>query len=379
MNNRILAGDMWVVHNFGDANARYQNFLATGKPRFERFFDSLLLYDEVIVPTDDFLSVAVLVGVMGVEPILALVESGALQIVRTKGFLAYVGNGGGLLGSNVSRPGGIRLPISAHLDEAMFEVMIGLNNVDKKAAQRLTDAFMPITREKALSIDDKTVRAEIYHNILESDTLRAAFSGGDLSRIPGINPNEVRTYDALSGSAEDEDQIALLLRLAHATLEIHLAAYADCRDLSTANPIGELIRAKQQSNGSLHSGMLTIKELADIPSTVDWVLEDPKRLNNLVKLRETPAGRGFREWIHEVVDDKNDEIAKAYVALLRREPRTASLPARLVRFLMTSGWSVLEPISGTAASMVDGFVVDRFLAARSPKFFIDQLTRLPKQ
>ncbi|RWR04188.1 hypothetical protein [Paenirhodobacter populi] len=378
MTTRILAGDMWVVYNFGDPNTRYQNFLSIGKPRFERFLDSLLLYDEVIVPTDDFLSVAVLVGVMGVEPILALAESGSLQIVRTKGFLAYVGNGGGLLGSNIARCSKGGIPISSHMDEAIFEIMSGMNNVDQKAAQRLTDAFIPLTRERALSVDDKIIRAEIYHDILESDTLRAAFSGTDLARLPGISPKEVRTYDALSETTDDEDQISLILRLAQATLEIHLATYADCRDVSTSNPIGQLLKAKQQAAGSLHSGIFTLKELADIPSTVDWVLEDSQRLKKLLKLRESSAGRAFRNWIHDVVDDKDGDVAKAYVSLLRSEPATTSLPARIMRFLVTSGWAACEPISGTALSVVDGFIADKFLASRSPKFFIDRLARLSK-
>ncbi len=378
MTNRIFAGDMWVGYNFGDPNKRYQNFLLSAKPKFERFFDSLLLYDEVVLPTDDFMSLAVLVGVLGIDPVLALVETGSLKIVRTKGFLAYVGNGGGLLGSTLLASDKRKLPVSGHMDETLYEIMIGIDNVDNNAAQRLTDAILPVVREKALSVDDQFIRTEIYRDILESDTLRATFANADLSRLPGIGPRDVRVYDMYSEPTANEDKISLLLRLAQATLEMHLASFSDCRDISTSNPIERLLNAKRQREKSTHSAMFRLKELAEIPTTVDWVLESPQRLEKLLKLRETSSGKAFRDWMHNAVGDENDDIAKSYVSLLRNEPSTKSLPARVVRFLATSGWAAIEPITGTAAAIFDGFLADKFLATRSPKFFIDRLAGLPK-
>lgn len=80
--------------------------------------------------------------------------------------------------------------------------------------------------------------------------------------------------------------------------------------------------------------------------TNNSVLESPERLEKLLKLRETSSGKAFRNWMHNAVGDENDDIAKSYVSLLRNEPSTTSLPARVVRFLATSGWAAIEPITG---------------------------------
>ena len=365
---------MWIVHNFGDMNDRYKKFLQNGKPRFQKFLDSLLLYDEVVIPTDDFLSVAALVGVLGPHPVLSLAESGSLQIVRVKGFLSYVGNGGGLIGASVFRPGRGHLPVSASMDNALHEVLSGLDNVDAAMATRLTDAVVPLTIEKAASVEDKIIREEIYRDISQSETLRAVFDNHDLSLLPGIEPAGVRTFDAQAAPPDREDKIALLLRLAQSILEMQLASYSNCRDIASGNPVGQLLRAKQDAK-SLHSGYLSLQEIADIPQTVDWILAAPDGINRIIKMRETAAGRAFRKWMRETPDG---EIAKAYVSLLRSEPNTSSLPVRALRFLVASGWSAVEPITGTIAGVIDGFVADNFLARRSPRFFIDQLGKLPR-
>ena len=68
----LFTGDMWAVHNFAGPDRRYQSFLQNGKPRFSHLFDGLLLYDKVVVPTQDFLSLSVLVGVLGERAIIDL-------------------------------------------------------------------------------------------------------------------------------------------------------------------------------------------------------------------------------------------------------------------------------------------------------------------
>ena len=56
----------------------------------------MLLYDKVIVPTHDFMSVVILISVFGEDGVAELIENNAVSFVRVKGALAYIGNGGGL-------------------------------------------------------------------------------------------------------------------------------------------------------------------------------------------------------------------------------------------------------------------------------------------
>mgnify|MGYP001610257198 CR=1 FL=1 len=92
----MLAADMWAVFNFDDSNRRYQKFLQQGRPRFTHLLDGLLLYEDVVIPTQDFVSLTVLVGVLGEQAVIDLLEAGDLRFVRLRGAFAYVGNGGGV-------------------------------------------------------------------------------------------------------------------------------------------------------------------------------------------------------------------------------------------------------------------------------------------
>jgi hypothetical protein len=87
---------MWAVFNFADPNTRYQSFLQNGKPRFTHLLDGLLLYDQLVVPTQDFLSLTLLVGVLGERAVIELLEACDLRFIRLRGSISYIGNGGGL-------------------------------------------------------------------------------------------------------------------------------------------------------------------------------------------------------------------------------------------------------------------------------------------
>ena len=78
---KIVAANMWSIWNFGDANERYQNFLSRGKPEFSNFIENTLLYEEVYVPTQDYLSLTILLGVLGEDSIQELLSCGTLKFV----------------------------------------------------------------------------------------------------------------------------------------------------------------------------------------------------------------------------------------------------------------------------------------------------------
>lgn len=121
-----------------------------------------------------------------------------------------------------------------------------------------------------------------------------------------------------------------------------------------------------------------LKELADIPNLWEWVAQDPKlNLSSLIKLRESSAGRAFRKWFRETTDSDSSNIAKAYVDLIKGRSSINSFSIRAIRFLVTTTWGALEPISGTGIAAADNFLVEKFLRRTSPKFFLDRLAQVP--
>jgi hypothetical protein len=332
---KILAGDMWALHNFGDPNERYQAFLSNGKPRFQNFFDSTILYDEIVIPTDDFMSLAVLVGVLGAGPVSEMLDEGFLKLVRTKGALAYIGNGGGLHTYQIQSNDGNPLPFSANTEDALLWALRGLNNVDEKQAKTLTGIALRSVREVDISAEEASFREQTYADIFASSYMRENFGlVGDLSNLVGIGPKGVRIYGGPDSGSSNNDQIGALLKIAHANLEMRLADITGCSDVATGSPIGHLLRGKQDRARAhaAEAGKVTLKELADIPDIATWALEHRTQIDRILKLRSSSSGVAFREWFHKNIDRDNVSISKAYIDLLNEIHPLQTGVSRTIRF-----------------------------------------------
>src|SRR4030042_2866072 len=171
----ILAANMWSIYNFGDPNVRYQRFLSRGRPGFKSVFENVLLYDEVFVPTQDFISLALLVGVLGERAILELLSANSLKFLRVNGAFCYIGNGGGIKTFEIaSAPSGPRKPFCAPIDEAISWALGGLNEKHKEPI--FPKAVLDVTTEiKANSLMEE-IRHETYMDVLNSNYLRNIFA-----------------------------------------------------------------------------------------------------------------------------------------------------------------------------------------------------------
>lgn len=153
----MFAGDMWAVFNFDDPNTRYQKFLQQGKPRFTHLLDGLLLYDEVVIPTQDFMSLTILIGVLGERAVIDLLEAGDLRFVRLRGAFAYVGNGGGVLAYEMMDKDKKPLACFAEEEDAVAWALGGLNPAPKDAA--LPKAVLA----KTTTIDANQIQDKVRH------------------------------------------------------------------------------------------------------------------------------------------------------------------------------------------------------------------------
>jgi hypothetical protein len=170
----IFLGDMWAFFNFGDPNSRYQKFLDNGKPRFSKLTDGLMLYDKVTIPTQDYMSLAVLVGVLGEPAVIDLLEADDISFLRLKGAFAYIGNGGGIQSYVISKKI-VKEELAPFADDehAILWALKGLN------AQKETSLIKKLVLKKVVNIDPpkivEKIRHETYTDILNSDYLRNFF------------------------------------------------------------------------------------------------------------------------------------------------------------------------------------------------------------
>lgn len=377
----ILAGDMWVHYDFGNPNSRYEKFLSTGRPRFSRLLDSLILYDSVWVPTQDFMSITVLIGVLGDKAVMELLEAGDLKIIRLKGALAYVGNGGGLKFFEICGEGMDPDPCFADDEVALQWALSGLNKKPDPYINRLVQMN---TKSLSMAKMNDLIKHETYQDVLESQHLREFFAirNKNMNSLVGIEPNQIRIAE-VDDSSVTGDEIDTVLRISRANQEMNLTVHAGCLDLTTGTPIGHLLKGKRErlkGVGDSFENYATLKELVGVPDLAAHVLDTEielrhHKLSDILRPKHSRDGGEFRKWFHKNCKKDQKEIAKNYIDVLQQNPFVNSLPGKTIRFLVTTASGFLGPATGIVVGAIDSFLGD-YLRRSSPKFFIEDLRQI---
>jgi hypothetical protein len=379
MVSRIFAGDMWLVRNFGDPNEQYRRFLDNGRERFLKLIDSLILYDQIVIPTDNFHSMAAIVDVLGSELTMELLDADILSFARAQNQLIYIGNGGGLK-FMASHMDANKKSKYVDIEEAVKSALFGLNSLAPHHVRPLTQKIAAKTTD--LLVDEgvmTSIQNEIKANIDQSKYLRKKYKlRGDLSRLPGIGPDQVRTYGGADCEDIAPDKIASILKIAHTNLQMSMANRMSCNDLSTDSSVAAIVRgnAMRTKHQASSTGLSSIKKLIDIPDFLSGATVNRELILALINIRQTVSGEEFRKWFHAALKDDSKEINKAFVDLVRQIPASSSLPVRALRFAITTTIGVYSTPVGVLAGGVDCFGIEQFLNRRKPKFFIDNLTSL---
>lgn len=371
---KIVAGDIWPVFNFGDPNERYSKFLNTKREALKRFLESLITHDKVIIPTDDYMSLSIAVSVLGETQLLQLIDEETVEFVRIKGAIAYVGNGGGLSSVSIASQGDSKKrAFCAPMDEAIHWALDGLQNVKEKT--KLITSVMNATTEIAASVISDEISREVSKDVAGSKTLRLdlGLDGKNLRRLPGIKPAEVRIY---GGEFPDRTSNAIeaMLGIAHANLELKAAEEVGADDLSTACPIGHVLKSKEERLSNSAQKWLDLVEIADLPDVGELLLADRSSLDKFLKLRRSSNAVEFRKWFSDNSSDDPKKTATGYVKLLREVSLVEGPLARCIRFIGTTAVGLkFGDTSGTLAGALDSFVVDRLVRRPSAKIFIEKL------
>jgi hypothetical protein len=375
---KIFAADMWAIFNFDDPNLRYQKFLASGRPSFKGFLENILLYDEIIVPTQDFLSLTILVGVLGEKAVIELLEAGRLKFLRVKGSLGYIGNGGGLQAFEMQEKDEQPISLNCPLETAITWAIKGLDQ--KVNDSSLTKLALFNSTEISIKSLSEDIRKETYADILKSIYLPNNFSisGHNLNRLPGIGPKGVQIFGGRNSSWKG-NQIDVLLALATTNLELKLIQIINADDASTSSPIGHIFKAKANRLFGNNSSVSLSKlfDITGIPDIGELILNKEFSLTDLLKLTTSANGIEFRQWFHENCRSDPNSIVREYIKLLKSVPGIQSVTSRIIRFVVTSAIGFV-PVIGQVASAIDAFFVDKLIKGTSAKYFIQDLEQLTK-
>lgn len=373
-----FAGDLWLLSNFDNPNDRYAKFLAQGRPRLKQLLESILLHPTTYIPTEDFLSLAVLVGTLGERAVIALLDSGRVRFVRVRGSLAYIGNGGGIRHYEIFDKD-VPTHHCAPLDQSIAWALGGL--AVKPTDPRLPALVLEKSQELSITQVSAAVRHETYTDILGSPELREFFGlrNTDMDHLAGVAKNGVRIYGG-ADAAWTGDEIDVVMAVATANLELRLAEITGAVDASTVTPVGNLLKAKAERvyGRDAAASFTELSEIAGIADVGEAVLQNVVSVEQLIKLSDSPDGQQFQAWFHDHCRTDTLTSAREYNRLLSAIPRIQSFPVKALRFIATAALGKI-PVIGEIASGIDSFFLERWLRGRSPKFFLDDLIKLTQR
>jgi hypothetical protein len=81
----------------------------------------------------------------------------------------------------------------------------------------------------------------------------------------------------------------------------------------------------------------------------------------------------LRDWFGKgAPPETSDEILRRYVESFGQRSWIEALPTKLLRFAVTTGIGLIEPISGVVVSAVDTFLLNKWFPGKSPRLFMKQ-------
>ena len=377
-----------------DHSLRANSFFQTNVANRAHLSSQLLLYETIIIPTNDFGIVPSLINWFGLHNFEEALEAAAIKFVRRKGILGYAGNGNGISAFTIF-PGGDRAfewwqeaifgeNIAASIELQLKQMCPFISGKQRqKLVEKVNSLSTPLNYDNDFFM--KNIVHESYTDIMSNEKLskyvlasaRKKSNRVDLNRLHGVAPNQMRV---LAQEGLIRDPVDLVLRTAEINMEIVMATATGNVDIFTSEGSEEILVGKlsrYKIDKSLVESFTSLLELNNIPDIRQAVISDDVDLSTIWSLRQKKISSQFREWLREANPLNSRDLEKAYVHILGKSTLADSLPLRTIRFAITTV-AGLNPLIGLAAGAIDNFFVDKWLSGYSPKLLLDELSKLFK-
>ncbi|MBA7607539.1 hypothetical protein ES703_14698 [subsurface metagenome] len=341
------------------------------------FCEDLILHDQVLVPTQDYLTACGLILIIGEKGFIELLERDKLKFIRTRrvfGFVRGKGPDGGLAifkDPNNQRPQDSPLEQSVHAGLSVIKDRI-------KEKKRLHEIIV----QSSFSIEWATildaVRRESIQDLKQTELWNPEYEYDkpDILALPGMKKMQARVIGP--GHDPKRNIVDTLLALTLYNSDLYLAEKYKCQDTSPFYPVGDLLDIKEKrllKSTGCSDKLWTLLEVNGVPDFSQIDLTQGLTLRAFLNVVTNKNAKDFRNWFHQNQELSEKEIVREYIGVLQRVPWIQRLPLKTLRFVVTSS-AGLVPGLGQAISFFDSFIVDRLFSGRSPKFFIDDLTNI---
>lgn len=360
--------------HFNPDGGHLQRYLEKKSTITKSLCEDLILHNQVLVPTTDFLTADGLILIVGENAFIELLESDRLKFIRTRCVFGYVRGTGRDGGLAVFCDPKNKRPQDSPIDES---VSAGLSVIHDRIREKkkIKDLLIANTiSEETSSILDKVQResiADLKETHLWSPKYN--FPKPDLLALPGMSKMQVRVIG--DGHDPKMNIVDTLLSLVLYNSDLYLAEKYECNNTSPFYPIGDFLRLKAQRIEKGSEGLWELFEINGIPDLSLVNLAEGSLFKEFHKVTQSDKADSFRKWFHALHSYNRIEILKEYMAVIQEIPWTQKLPAKIFRFAATTGLGLIPGV-GQVASLFDTFVLEYLSRKASPKFFIDDLNRV---
>lgn len=383
---KIFAADLWPHVSTSTHRETIERLARTGvSGAAKRLLESVLLHDQIVIPTNDYINAAFLLNSLGERNVRRLLEANVIRFLRVRGALGYGGNGTGLMGLWTFNQTGSPALYVADPDQA-FAGACQLLNFDPQDLPSLNRLVVQASDDIDIRTYLKVVEGTTYGDLSADANISKVFQldKHPIKHLPGLNENQIRIFGdrALRNQG---DSIDIVLMYAAANLEIAAAYSQGCQDVATRMPIASVLESKRHQDG-IHQTVPTsdlfseIRHYTDIPDIGEAVLRGTISIDHLLRIRESRDAARFREWFHERCRESPDGVAKEIISLLQTNTpiQANALPVKVMRIIVTAAVGIAGFWPGLVASALDTFLADKLMPGPpSPKFFIERLRKLP--
>ncbi len=370
---KVLAGDLSATFNLDGLHG--QRYFARRNEIAQSLCEQLVLHDQIIVPTSDYLTAAGLIELFGERAVIDLLESDQLRFIRLRGLFGYArgtGRDGGLV--TFEDPEAKR-PQDSPLESS---IAAGLSTVKSPLTERVTLEKLLAEKSHPMELSQVlgAVRDNAYADLRQTPLWNNyyAFHKPGLLKLPGLEKMQTRVLGPTTDATNNP--IDALLALALTNIELYLSKQFNCTSMSTASPVGDSIDLKLSHLRRSHPArnrLWSFLEVASVPNLAAVTLADSKKFSNLLSLTRGRNARTFRQWFHQTAALSEKEVHARFVDLMYEVPWASTAPVKTIRYAVSVCLDLANPILGQLASVADAFLIDRLLRGNSAKYFVEDL------
>ena len=374
---KSLAGDLTATFNLDGQH--YFRYMAERARVVQGLCEQLILHDQVLIPTADYLTAAGLISILGERTVVSLLRHNEIRFVRMRGVIGYATGleRGSLM---ISTPADIGHPLAASAEESAHRALSLIPGAVSDR-RRLTNLLVTSTYEESTEAALQWVRKDASAQLRETELWQENFVADGDPNLPG--PAHAPGTAAVTVIGPDSNPganpIDALLFLVQANLEAYAAQAYECDSLHTSSPIADMLKARIRATATATGKELPpvvwrLFETHRISDPSRLVLKDRNAFRKFMRIVRSRDALAFRDWVHARRGLDNTEMQAAYNDLLYAGGWSDRVSVRIMRFILTDAVSYV-PVIGDVASIVDAFLVDKLLLGRSPRFFVEALRK----